>query len=130
MCTLDFVRGPINLKIESSIIILIRTMGQYSPIQIHRYWNSCCSQLIKKIKKSFILQILSPPLNHLDKMRIFVFILYILLQSVNSELYTTYVNFEKYYFIEEELISLVDLIVQQEKIIHGEDVHNILNISQ
>lgn len=51
-------------------------------------------------------------------------------QNVFSELFTTYVNFEKYYQMEEELIALTDLIVQQERITHGEDVHGILNITQ
>ena len=59
-----------------------------------------------------------------------VLILGCCIQNVFSELFTTYVNFEKYYQMEEELIALTDLIVQQEKITHGEDIHGILNITQ
>ncbi|VDH93062.1 prolyl 4-hydroxylase [Mytilus galloprovincialis] len=62
-------------------------------------------------------------------MRIYILILYFVYQTVYSELFTTYVNFERYYQMEEELIVLTDLVIQQERIIHGEDVHNFNNIT-
>lgn len=63
-------------------------------------------------------------------MRIYILILYFVYQTVYSELFTTYVNFERYYQMEEELIVLTDLVIQQERIIHGKDVHNFNNITQ
>ncbi|XP_052079754.1 prolyl 4-hydroxylase subunit alpha-3-like [Mytilus californianus] len=62
-------------------------------------------------------------------MRFYILILYFGYQAVYSELFTTYVNFERYFQMEEELIVLTDLVIQQERIIHGEDVHNFNNIT-
>ncbi|XP_052814457.1 prolyl 4-hydroxylase subunit alpha-1-like [Mya arenaria] len=44
--------------------------------------------------------------------------------------FTTYVNLEKLYAIEDELLTLSSVILSQERVLHGEDdVHGIFNIS-
>jgi len=52
--------------------------------------------------------------------------------AVNGEkgAFTTFVNLEKLYSMEEELITVSSVILSQEKVLHGEeDVHGIYNIS-
>lgn len=48
-----------------------------------------------------------------------------------SNSFTNFVNMEKLYTLEDELITLSDVIIKQEKVLHGdEDIHGIHNISR
>ena len=45
--------------------------------------------------------------------------------------FTSYVNLEKLYTLEDELIALTDVIVKQEMTLHGDkDAHNLCNITR
>jgi hypothetical protein len=45
--------------------------------------------------------------------------------------FTNYVNMEKLYTLEDDLITITDVILRQEKVLHGdEDTHGIYNITR
>ena len=48
-----------------------------------------------------------------------------------SGAFTNYVNMEKLYTLEDDLITISDVILRQEKVLHGdEDAHGIYNITR
>lgn len=58
-----------------------------------------------------------------------VFVLSCLAFGVSQDL-TSVMNFEKFFRMEEELLTLSDLIVKQELRSHEEDVHQFANITR
>ena len=66
--------------------------------------------------------------------RLIVIISFIFIKTIYAELgaYTSFVNLEKLYTLEDELITVSDVLLKHEKNMHGEDsdVHGIFNISR
>ncbi|XP_062614027.1 prolyl 4-hydroxylase subunit alpha-2-like [Saccostrea cucullata] len=60
--------------------------------------------------------------------RVFIFLVVSLSFGASQDL-TTVMNFEKFFRMEEELLTLSDLIVKQELRSHEEDVHQLANIT-
>lgn len=51
--------------------------------------------------------------------------------ATTSNSFTNFVNMEKLYTLEDELITISDVILKQEKVLHGDDnIHGIYNISR